>query len=72
MASKPPRQLSFVQCLVGGGVGFGVLSAIFCVLTGGTWAVWLFLTIVLTAGYTGYYYIRTGPPRPMSNDDEST
>lgn len=57
--SSPLRRLSLLQCLVGGSIGFGGLSGIFCLATGGNFWVWLYMTGLLTVGYTAYFYIRT-------------
>ena len=53
------QRLTFAQCLVGGYVGFGLLVAVLCFMTGGGVVFWLAMTTFLTVAYTAYYYFRT-------------
>tara|TARA_B100000029_G_scaffold244391_1_gene241554 strand:- start:2575 stop:2808 length:234 start_codon:yes stop_codon:yes gene_type:complete len=69
-ADEQGSRLTLLQCLVGGFVGFGLLTAVLCFMVGGGIAFWLSMTTFLTVGYTIVYLIRTRNERKSDPETE--
>ena len=66
LENVPPRMTS-AQCLVGGFVGFGLFTAILCLMVGGGFWFWLVMTTFLNIVYTVTYFLRK---RGSSNESD--